>query len=159
MDLYFSGSMDIGYAFLSKALEKGLQTIASKILNTRISHNSEIPTGRSPLSWTAEKGRIGEMKLILQITTICPNVRDAEGRTPLSRAAENNSISAVHLLLENSDIDADYEDLDGRTPLLKAIENQHPIVVSILAGRDTVTLHSLVRKGDLPHLIAPRNLS
>ncbi|KAJ4129487.1 hypothetical protein NW765_016360 [Fusarium oxysporum] len=150
MDLYFSGSMDIGYAFLSKALEKGLQRIAFKILNTQISHNSEIPTGRSPLSWAAEKSRIGEMKLILQITTIYPNVRDAEGRTPLSRAAENNSISAVHLLLKNSDIDADYEDLDGRTPLSRAIENQHNIVVSILAGRDTVTLHSLVREGDLP---------
>ncbi|CAJ0543837.1 Ff.00g039510.m01.CDS01 [Fusarium sp. VM40] len=150
MDFFFSGSMALGYSFLSKALENGLQGTASKILNTQISNNSEIPAGRSPLTWAAEKDRTDPMQLILRMTTIDPNSYDADGRTPLSRAAENNSVSAVHMLLGNSRIDVDFKDLDSRTPLSRAIENKHNIVVSILAGRDTVTLHSLVREGNLP---------
>ncbi|KAK2669662.1 Ankyrin repeat [Fusarium oxysporum f. sp. vasinfectum] len=118
------GSIDRGYFLLSKALDRGLQDIASKILIAKISRNVKIPIGRSPLSWAARETR----------------------RT---RAAECDSISVVSLLLESSRIDVNRHDLDRRTPLSIAADTQNNAVVSILVTRDTVTLHSLVREGNL----------
>ncbi|KAF4947139.1 hypothetical protein FSARC_14044 [Fusarium sarcochroum] len=149
IDLGPDYSMERGYALLSTALEQGFQRMASSILQAKINHNPEIPTGRSPLSWAAEKNRMYQTKLLLNISTLNPNQHDSGGRTPLSRAAENNSISAVNLLLENSGVNVDCKDQDGSTPLLRAVVKQHNIVVFSLAARDTVTLHSLVQEGNL----------
>ncbi|KAJ4103932.1 hypothetical protein NW769_009623 [Fusarium oxysporum] len=143
------GSIDRGYFLLSKALERGLQDIASKILIAKISRNVEIPIGRSPLSWAAERNKTDQVRSILRIGTPDPNLHDAQGRTPPSRAAECDSISVVSLLLESSRIDVNRHDLDRRTPLSIAADTQNNAVVSILVTRDTVTLHSLVREGNL----------
>ncbi|TXB96358.1 hypothetical protein FocTR4_00016756 [Fusarium oxysporum f. sp. cubense] len=148
-ELEHNGSIDRGYFLLSKALDRGLQDIASKILIAKISRNVEIPIGRSPLSWAAERNKTDQIRSILRIDTLDPNLRDAQGRTPLSRAAECDSISVVSLLLESSRIDVNNGDLDGRTPLSIAADTQNYAVVSILVTRDTVTLHSLVREGNL----------
>lgn len=130
-------------------MDRGLQDIASKILIAKISRNVEIPIGRSPLSWAAERNKTDQVRSILRIDTLDPNLRDAQGRTPLSRAAECDSISVVSLLLESSRIDVNIGDLDRRTPLSIAADTQNYAVVSILVTRDTVTLHSLVREGNL----------
>ncbi|EWY83037.1 hypothetical protein FOYG_15113 [Fusarium oxysporum NRRL 32931] len=148
-ELEHNGSIDRGYFLLSKALDRGLQDIASKILIAKISRNVEIPIGRSPLSWAAERNKTDQVRTILRIDTVDPNLRDAQGRTPLSRAAECDSISVMSLLLESGRIDVNNGDLDRRTPLSIAADAQNYAVVSILVTRDTVTLHSLVREGNL----------
>ncbi|KAF5255639.1 hypothetical protein FOXYS1_13937 [Fusarium oxysporum] len=96
-ELEHNGSIDRGYFLLSKALDRGLQDIASKILIAKISRNVEIPIGRSPLSWAAERNKTDQIRSILRIDTLGPNLRDAQGRTPLSRAAECDSISVLDL--------------------------------------------------------------
>lgn len=45
--------------------------------------------GRTPLSWAAETGRGGIVKMLLECQDVIPNTTDAGGRAPLSWAAGN----------------------------------------------------------------------
>ncbi|THC90309.1 hypothetical protein EYZ11_010225 [Aspergillus tanneri] len=75
-------------------------------------------TNRTPLSWAAQDGRAGIVKLLLQMETTVDDV-DSEARTPLSRASEKGH-EAVAKLLINKGADVNSRDNNGSTPLLEA---------------------------------------
>ncbi|KAK8112318.1 uncharacterized protein PG998_008775 [Apiospora kogelbergensis] len=87
--------------------------------STGLGANPEIRgvTGRTPLSWAAERGRQDGMRILLETGRVDPDARDNNGRTPLSWAAENNHTGAMRMLLETGRVDPDARDNNGRTPL------------------------------------------
>ncbi|KAF4441559.1 ankyrin, partial [Fusarium albosuccineum] len=131
------------------AIERGFSTVAWRLLEAEMSLDPKTSAGRTPLSWVSENDKTEEVSLLLGMAAIDPNLQDKGGRTPLSRAAENGNVSVVLLLLESGDIDANRRDRDGQTAVSRAAKNGHTNIVQLLSGKDTVTLHSLVREGDL----------
>ena len=55
--------------------------------------------GRTPLSWTANHGHYGVVKILLGWKDVDPNIADGGGRTPLSWAADYGYNEVVQLLL------------------------------------------------------------
>ncbi|KAH8649522.1 hypothetical protein BGZ61DRAFT_511306 [Ilyonectria robusta] len=95
---------------------------------------------RTPLSWAAQNGRVGIVKLLLQTGTTVNDV-DWGGRMSLSLASENgheaseNGYEAVVRLLIGKGADANASDKDGWTPLLRASERGHEAVVRLLIDK------------------------
>ncbi|KAJ6789033.1 hypothetical protein PWT90_07832 [Aphanocladium album] len=88
---------------------------------------------RTPLSWAAQDGRAGIVKLLLQtVTTI--NEVDGGGRTPLSRASENGHDKVARLLIDKG-ADVETIDKDGETPLLMAVQGGHDDVARLLIDK------------------------
>ncbi|KAH7000854.1 Pfs, NACHT and ankyrin domain protein [Ilyonectria destructans] len=81
---------------------------------------------RTPLSWAAQDGRAGIVKLLLQTGTTVNEV-DAGGRTSLSRASQNGH--------EAVGADVNASDKDGRTPLWMASDNDHEAVAGLLIDK------------------------
>ncbi|KAI9764578.1 MAG: hypothetical protein M1839_005804, partial [Geoglossum umbratile] len=73
--------------------------------------------GRMPLSWAAERGREGVVKLLLATEKVDLDSKDTSGQTPLSLAAERGHEAVVKLLLATEKVDLDPKDTSGRTPL------------------------------------------
>lgn len=133
---------------LTTAFECGHLTIASKLLNAE---RCQSPTGmkQTVLSWASANDKRDVVRKINDLYTINPNLQDGDGDTPLSKAAERGNLSMVRLLLENSAIDVNSKNKDGSTPMSRAALHQHKNVVQLLAAKDNVTLHCLVREGNL----------
>ena len=94
---------------------------------------------RTPLSWAAENGHDGAVKLLLGREDINPNRPDKEhSKTPLSWAAWNGHNEVVRLLLEREDVDPDKPDELHRTPVLLAARRGHEGVVKLLLERKDV---------------------
>ena len=74
------------------------------------------------MSYAAEEGALGIVKLLLDYEDVDPNSPDGDCRTPLSFAAEQGAQSVVKLLLKRVEIEPDSPDNDGRTPLSFAAE-------------------------------------
>ncbi|EPS29038.1 hypothetical protein PDE_03984 [Penicillium oxalicum 114-2] len=85
---------------------------------------------RTPLSWAAQSGRVGIVKLLLQTRTTVDEV-DRGGRTPVSRASENGHEEVVRLLIDmKANVNA--SDKDEFTPLLYSLRNGHEAVAKLL---------------------------
>ncbi|KAK7423653.1 hypothetical protein QQX98_000843 [Neonectria punicea] len=82
---------------------------------------------RTPLSWAAQDGRAGIVKLLLQTGTTANEV-DRGGRTSLSRASENGHEAVARLLIEKG-ADVSASDMDGWAPLSRALKNGHEAVI------------------------------
>jgi uncharacterized protein len=93
-------------------------------------------TGRTPLSWAAQGGRVLLLRFLLaQGATV--DARDASGRTPLFHAAAEGHTAATELLLAHG-ADVDARDQYGDTPLLLASAHGDAAMVRLLlaAGAD-----------------------
>ncbi|KAJ5151429.1 Pfs NACHT and ankyrin domain protein [Penicillium canariense] len=86
--------------------------------------------GRTPLSWAAQDGRVGIVKLLLT-TTISVNDVDRGKRTPLSRASEKGHEAIVRLLIDRG-ANINTGDRHGKTPLQWASDQGHEAVVRLL---------------------------
>ena len=95
---------------------------------------------RTPLSWAAENGNEGIVKLLLGRKDVNPNTPDTEyGQTPLFWAAMNGHEGIVKLLLERGDLNPDTPDtVQGLTPLSRASNNGHEGIVRLLLERKDV---------------------
>ena len=133
---------------LATAFECGQLTIASHLVNTE-RRRSPAKTYQTLLSWASENDKRDVVRRINDLYTINPNLQDGDGDTPLSKAAERGNLSMVRLLLENSSTDVNAKNKDGSTPMSRAAVKQHKNVVQLLAAKDDVTLHSLVRAGNV----------
>ena len=94
--------------------------------------------GRTPLSWAAEGGDEGVVKLLLEQKDVNPDRPDNGGRTPLCWAAMNGREGVVKLLLESKGVGLDRPDNDGRSPLWWASRSGSEGVVNLLLGRKDV---------------------
>ena len=94
--------------------------------------------GRTPLSWAAEGGREGVVKLLLERKDVTPDGPDNSGRTPLWWAGENGSEGVVNLLLEREDVNPDMPDNYGQAPLWWAARNGREGVMRLLLKREDV---------------------
>jgi hypothetical protein len=88
---------------------------------------------RTPLSWAAQDGRTGIVKILLQTKAICDEL-DGGGRTPLSRASSNGHDAVARLLIDNG-ADVNTSDDNGWTPLQSAIYNGHEAVAKLLIDK------------------------
>ena len=136
------------------------QQVAGLLFGKRyVNPDSSSISGRTPLSWAAEEGHEGIVKLLLERKDVNPNIPDTwRGQTPLSHAAANGHEGTVKLLLGRKDVNPDIPDTwDGRTPLSKAAGNSHEGVVKLLSGRGDVNPNSLSKSGRTPLLWAVKN--
>ncbi|GFF52755.1 ankyrin repeat and protein kinase domain-containing protein 1 [Aspergillus udagawae] len=121
---------------LFAALANGDKDVVAAVLNSPSSACSEVDTDglnyrrdlkqyakRTPLSWAAQEGRIGIIKLLLQTETIVDDM-DAKGRTPLSRASENGHEAVAELLIDRG-ADVNASNYYEWTPLSQAIVGGH----------------------------------
>ena len=122
--------------------------------------DSSSGSGRTPLSWAAEKGHEGIVKLLLRRKDVNPDTPDTmSGRTPLSLAAKNGHEGIVKLLLGRKDVNPDTRDIYyGQTLLSWAAENGHEGIVKLLLGRKDVNPDTRdTMFGQTPLSLAARN--
>jgi len=105
--------------------------------------------GQTPLSWAADNGYEGIVKLLLERKDVTPDTPDTlYGRTPLSWAAGNGHEGIVKLLLERKDVTPDTPDTRfGRTPLSWAADEGHEGVVKLLLERKDVNFNTPDTRG------------
>ena len=77
------------------------------------------------------KAEVEVMNMLLNATTLNPNLRDKKGTTPLHDAARDGDVKIVELLLAN-DADVDARDQNEVSPLDIAKEGNREAVISIL---------------------------
>ena len=92
--------------------------------------------GRTPLSWAAQRGSEGVVKVLLERDGVNPDQPDTDyGRTPLSWAAVYGREGVVKMLLKRDDVNPDQPDTYGKTPLQGAKDRGHTKVVKMLLER------------------------
>ncbi|EED14695.1 ankyrin repeat-containing protein, putative [Talaromyces stipitatus ATCC 10500] len=148
--------IDLNYAtldsrtLLSKAAENGTDRVVKLLLAKEgLSADSPDINGRTALSWAAGSGHSAVVELLLRRSNVRPDSKDEFNRTPLLWAAMNGHNTVVEILLTREGVNLNFTDACGRTPLLWAMHNGHHRVIRSLISRDMVTLHGLVRDGDL----------
>jgi len=73
--------------------------------------------GRTPISYAAEKGDEGVVKMLLEREEVNPDRADRYGQTPISLAAENGHEVIVKMLLARVEVNPNQADTDiCRTP-------------------------------------------
>ena len=101
----------------------GAPQVVGKLFNRRyVNPNArDRRSGRTPLSWAAENGHEGIVKLLLGRNDVNPETPDTYyGQTPLSWAAQDGHEGVVKLLLERRDINPNGSIKSGQTPLFSA---------------------------------------
>ena len=119
----------------------GITEVAAVILDWA-DLDSKDTVGRTPLSWAAENGHEGVVKLLLDTGKTEVDSKDTFGQTPLSWAARNGYEGVVKLLLDTGKTEVDSKDTDGRTPLSWAAENGHEDVVKLLLDTGEIEVDS-----------------
>jgi ankyrin repeat protein len=87
---------------------------------------------RTPLSYAAEKGHEGVVKLLLAIDKVDVDAKAGFSQTALSYAAANGHEGVFKLLLAIDKVDVDAKDEFGQTPLQYAAANGHEGIVKLL---------------------------
>ena len=131
---------------------KALRVAGLPFGRRHINPDSSSKSGRTPLSWAAEKGHERIVRLLLGRKDVNPNTPDmAYGRTPLWWAAGNGHERIAELLLGRKDVYPDTPDTEhGQTPLSWAAGNGHEEIVKLLLGRKDVNPDSSSNAGRTP---------
>jgi ankyrin repeat protein len=117
-----------------------------------ISHAREVltadATGRTVLSWAAQRGWLEVVKAALEIGSAVDSEDEAK-RTPLSYAAEHGHTGVVGFLMERGALPI-IDDSSGRTPLSYATAEGRVSVMETLLGDPRVSVHAKDNKGYSP---------
>lgn len=92
--------------------------------------------GRTPLSWAAENGQEGVVRILLQREDVNPDQVSRFGRTPLSFARSNGHDGVVEMLLEQGDLNSDIADRSSPTSILPSARCGGQCVVDLQFGGD-----------------------
>ncbi|KAF8421814.1 ankyrin repeat-containing domain protein [Tirmania nivea] len=95
-------------------------------------------TGRSPLSWAAQKGHEAVVRLLLERNDVNVDAKDNRGRTPFSWAAGGGHEAIVRLLLARNDVDVNAKDNCDQSPLSWAAGSGKEAVVRLLLEQNNV---------------------
>ncbi|KAF5007419.1 hypothetical protein FDECE_6267 [Fusarium decemcellulare] len=125
-------------AALHLAAYFGLEKEVLRLLEDGIQPDVKDDSGRTPLSYAAEKGCIEVVRKLLATAGIDPDAKDKYNRGPLSYAAEQGHVSLVRRLLKTGRVDTESRGTDrnsyhfGRTALSYAAEKGYENIVSLL---------------------------
>ena len=113
--------------------------------------------GRGPLTWAAQNGHEGVVKILLERGEVNPDKSDNYGQTPLSHAACSGHGGVVKMLLGRKEVNPNKPNNDDQTPLSRAASNGHEGVVKILLGREEVNPDKPDNDGRTPLSLAAWN--
>jgi ankyrin repeat protein len=133
------------------------ELLMGKYTGCKVEADSKDGYGQTPLSYAAENGHEGIVKLLLDTGKVDADWKDGDGRTPLWWAAGNGHEAIVKLLLDTGKVDADWKDGDGRTPLWWAAGNGHEAIVKLLLDTGKVDADSKDGDGRTPLSYAVQN--
>jgi ankyrin repeat protein len=108
-----------------------------------IDSNSKDKNGRTPFSWAATAASLRVVEYLIRSGRVVIDEPDNDGRTPLSWSAEYKRLDVVKCLLSNKDVNANSHDFNHKTPLTWATCQGNEKVMSLLAAKDTNTLHTI----------------
>ncbi|KFZ00411.1 hypothetical protein V500_01061 [Pseudogymnoascus sp. VKM F-4518 (FW-2643)] len=111
----------------------GLKDAVNSYLETGLSAQLKDSSGRTPLSWAAEKGHEAAAELLLDKGAKV-DAKDKFGHTPLSWAAQNGHEAVAELLLDKG-AKVDAKDKSGQTPLSLAAVKWHEAVAELLLDK------------------------
>ena len=136
----FLGRQFVNRGSMSGRWGKAARAMSHLFGQRYVNPDSSCKYGQTPLSWAAEKGHEGIVKLLLGQKYVNPNTVDTlNGRTPLSWAAGNGHEGIVKLLLGRKDVNPDTPATErGRTPLSWAAIKGHEGIVKLLLERKDV---------------------
>jgi len=129
-----------GLTPLLNAVCYGHDRVVERLLSHRPWVDPDMPDvrGRTPLSYAAQDGLEGVVKILLEQPRVNPWRSDLSRNTPLSFAAMSGHDRVVKILLGRADINPDQPNLDGQTPLSYAASGGHEEVVKTLLGQKNV---------------------
>ncbi len=111
----------------------GHPEITKLLLSAGANPNHQNNYGKSALHYTAEKGQIATMKILLKAKAINKIPQDTHGDTPLHWAVSKGQQAAVKLLLENK-ANTEIADELGNTPLISHTGNAEITKLLLSAG-------------------------
>ncbi|CUS07253.1 unnamed protein product [Tuber aestivum] len=115
----------------------------------RVDVNKKDRRHRTPLSLTAESGKVDAIRALLESEQVDVNTKDMELRTPLIIATEEGNLGAVRALLESSQVDVNTKDIWGRNPLWIAARKGYTEIVKALLGRKDINPNFQFRDRDM----------
>jgi ankyrin repeat protein len=113
--------------------------------------------GLTPLSWAAEGGHEGIVKMLLATGKVNADSKDDYGRKPLALAMQGRHEGIVKMLLATGKVNADSKNDYGRTPLSWAAEGGHEGIVKMLLATGKVDVDSKDKDGRTPLSYAASN--
>lgn len=121
----------------------GLPQTTRCLLQINAGADSKEEIGRTPLSWAAEEGHEGVVRVLLERDDIDINSKkDIYGQTLIWWVAYKGHVEVVRVLLAQNGIDVNSRDFLDRTPLSVAAAEGHATVVKLLLTRDDVDVNS-----------------
>ena len=124
-----------------------------------INPNRSSKYDETPLSFAAQNGHEGIVKLLLERGDVKPDTPDTiYGQTPILRAALGGHEGIVKLLLGRKDVNPDTPDpIHGWTPLSQAASCGYEGVVKLLLDRKDVNPNNPTKSGQTPLTLATEN--
>ncbi|KFY84138.1 hypothetical protein V500_09577 [Pseudogymnoascus sp. VKM F-4518 (FW-2643)] len=146
---------------IQKASAGGFEDTVKVLLENGTDAMLPDKTGRTALSWAAEKGHVSIVELLLEKGADVES-KDNDGQTPLSFAAAKGHVAIVELLLEKG-ADVESKDNDDQTPLSFAAAKGNGAIVELLEKAASLTFedsdsHTLLPNPKFEDLGIPKQI-
>lgn len=135
----------------------GLEQTLLQLIASDQNVNEKDRSGRTPLSWAAERGYANIVQQLLLQRDIAAGSKDASGLTALFWAVKREQITVMQHLLARSDVEPDYEDENCASPFRWAAANGHIKAVKCLLELRNLPINAKDKCGRTPLSLAAEN--